>query len=80
MPKNNHEPHAEARNNGKPQASPDALAILTVPQTAQYLNCCRRYVENKIRSGELRAYRVGEKFTRIRRRDIDAFLEKHASI
>ena len=71
---------AEAQNNGKSETGAfDSPVILTVPQTAAELKCCRRYVENKIRSGELRAYRVGAKFTRIHRRDLEAFLERHAT-
>jgi len=72
---------AEAQNNGKPHSGAvEFPPILTIPETAACLRCCRRTVENKIRSGELRAYRVGCKFTRIRGRDLAAFLEKHSTV
>jgi excisionase family DNA binding protein len=54
--------------------------LLTVPETAQAARCSRRFIENKIRSGELCAIRAGRKFTRIRGRDLAAFLNRHATI
>jgi excisionase family DNA binding protein len=54
--------------------------LLTVPEAAQTARCSRRFLENKIRSGELCAIRAGRKFTRIRGRDLAAFLNRHATI
>jgi excisionase family DNA binding protein len=71
---------AAAQNNGKPQVSADSLTILTVPQVAERVQCSQRTVQYEIASGRLRAYRLGKKLTRIHRRDLDAYLERHATV
>lgn len=56
------------------------LPILTKEQACQLLACKPRYLERAIRSGRLRACKPTGKFVRIFRKDIDAFLERCASI
>jgi excisionase family DNA binding protein len=70
-----------ANNNHKPEVSPvEQLTILTVPQVAERIQCSRRTVQYEIAQGRLRAYRISKKLTRIHRRDLDAYLEKHATL
>jgi excisionase family DNA binding protein len=54
--------------------------ILTVPEAAEAARSSSRYLQYKIKSGELRAIRVGTKFTRIRGRDLADFLNRHGTV
>jgi excisionase family DNA binding protein len=64
------QPHREAVNS----------AILTKQQAAEYLQVTPRYIERQIKAGRLRAYKQTGKLWRVRRSDLDAFLESGASI
>jgi excisionase family DNA binding protein len=55
-------------------------AILTKPEAANYVRCSPRYLERQIRAGRLRALKPTGKLVRIRRADLDAFLESGATI
>ena len=65
------EPQAEAGNHS---------AILTKPQAAEYLQATPRYIERMVAEGRLRALKPTSKLWRIRRSDLDAFLESGATI
>jgi excisionase family DNA binding protein len=54
--------------------------ILTLNQAAQYTICTPRYLQNQIRIGRLKALKPTGKLLRIRRSDLDAFLESGATI
>jgi excisionase family DNA binding protein len=69
-----------AKNNNENGAGLEFPAILTVLEAAQTARCSRRFLENKIRSGELCALRAGRKFTHIRGRDLAEFLNRHVKI
>ncbi len=55
-------------------------AVLTKQQAAEYLQSTPRYIERMVSSGRLRALKPSGKLWRVRRSDLDAFLEKGASI
>jgi excisionase family DNA binding protein len=55
-------------------------SLLTKQQAASYVGCSRRYLERAIASGRLRALKPTGKLLRIRRSDLDAFLESGATI
>jgi excisionase family DNA binding protein len=55
-------------------------AILTKRQAAEYVCCTPRYLENQIRLGKLKALKPSGKLLRIRRSDLEAFLESGATI
>ena len=63
-------------------AAPDAAnsTILTKQEAAEFLRCTVRYIERQIRAGRLRAMKPTGKFVRIRRSDLEAFLESGATI
>jgi excisionase family DNA binding protein len=65
------EPHAEAVNHS---------AILTKRQAAEYVQATPRYLERMVAEGRLRALKPTGKLWRIRRSDLDAFLESGATI
>ena len=65
------EPHVEAVNGS---------TILTKQQAAEYLQTTPRYIERLVASGRLRALKPTGKLWRVRRGDLDAFLESGASI
>jgi excisionase family DNA binding protein len=62
------------------QTGAEIPAILTKRQAADYVCCTPRYLENQIRCGRLRALKPTAKLVRIRRADLDAFLESGATI
>jgi excisionase family DNA binding protein len=64
----------------QPQAEAGNSAILTKQQAAEYLQTTPRYIERMVRSGRLRALKPTGKFWRVRRSDLDAFLESGATI
>jgi excisionase family DNA binding protein len=56
----------------------DALTqreLLTKKQAAEYLQCTTRFLERHITAGHLRCCKPTKKFVRIRRKDLDAFME-----
>src|SRR6266480_1543091 len=55
-------------------------AILTKREAANYVRCTPRYLERQIRAGRLKALKPTSKLVRIRRTDLDAFLESGATI
>jgi excisionase family DNA binding protein len=55
-------------------------SLLTKQQAASYVGCSRRYLERAIVAGRLRALKPTGKLLRIRRSDLDAFLESGATI
>jgi len=55
-------------------------AILTKQQAAEYLQTTPRYLERMVSNGRLRALKPTGKLWRVRRSDLDAFLESGASI
>jgi excisionase family DNA binding protein len=69
-------------NHGEKQPSAEAAnsAILTKQQAAGYLQTTPRYLERMVSSGRLRALKPTGKLWRVRRSDLDAFLESGASI
>jgi len=54
-------------------------AILTKKQAAAYVQSSTRYLEREIRAGRLKALRLSGKFIRIRRADLEKFLESGAT-
>jgi excisionase family DNA binding protein len=62
------------------QAGAQLPAILTKQQAAEYLQATPRYIERMVQSGRLRALKPTGKLWRVRRSDLDAFLESGATI
>jgi len=54
--------------------------LFTLKQAAQYAICTPRYLQNQIRAGRLKALKPTGKLVRIRRADLDAFLESGSTI
>ena len=54
--------------------------LFTLKQAAQYAICTPRYLQNQIRVGRLKALKPTGKLVRIRRADLDAFLESGSTI
>lgn len=54
------------------------LEIFTVPEAAAFLRVSRQQIYNLINAGLLKSVIVGER-TRVRRTDIDAYLQRPAS-
>ena len=62
------------------QAGAQIPVMLTKREAADYVRCTPRYIENQIRAGRLKALKPTGKLVRIRRSDLDAFLESGATI
>jgi excisionase family DNA binding protein len=54
-------------------------ALLTKQQAAMYLQTTPRYLERAVASGRLRALKPSGKLWRVRRSDLDKFLESGAT-
>jgi excisionase family DNA binding protein len=61
-------------------AGAEIPAILTKRQAAEYICCTPRYLETQIRLGRLKALKPTGKLLRIRRADLEAFLESGSTI
>ena len=55
-------------------------AILTKLEAADYLKVSPRFIERAVRSGRLRAYKLGTKTIRFRLSDLAAFLAASSSL
>jgi excisionase family DNA binding protein len=55
-------------------------AVLTKQEAAQFLRCTSRYIERMVRAGRLRACKPTSKLWRVRRSDLEAFLESGETI
>ena len=66
----NNDPSVEAVNS----------TILTKKEAANFVRCTTRYLERQIRAGRLRALKPTGKLVRIRRSDLEKFLESSATI
>ena len=58
----------------------DNSSLLTLDQAASYIQATRRYLERQIRLGRLRALKPSGKLVRIRRADLEKFLESGMTI
>jgi len=67
-----------ATNN--PPAEAVNSAILTKKEAAAYLRCTPRYIERVCRAGRLVAYKPTRKLWRVRRSDLEKFLESGSSV
>jgi excisionase family DNA binding protein len=54
--------------------------LLTLSRAAQYVICTPRYLQKQIRAGRLRVLKPTGKLVRIRRSDLEKFLESGATI
>jgi excisionase family DNA binding protein len=63
-----------------PSAGAEIPAILTKRQAAEYVCCTPRYLENQICLRRLKALKPSGKLVRIRRADLEKFLESGATI
>jgi excisionase family DNA binding protein len=54
--------------------------ILTLDETARALKVSRRSISTLIKRGDLRACRASSKIVRVFRKDINAYLEKFATL
>ena len=65
----NHHPSVEAVNS----------TILTKQEAAAYLRCTPRYIERQVRAGRLVACKPTGKLWRVRRSELEEFLESGAT-
>jgi excisionase family DNA binding protein len=74
-------PEASGANSARVSETRDIhSAILTKRTAAAYIGCSARYLERQIRAGRLRALKPTGKLVRIRRNDLEAFLESGTTI
>jgi excisionase family DNA binding protein len=68
------------KEKGYPPVEAVNSTILTKQEAASYIRCTTRYLERQIRAGRLRAFKPTGKLVRIRRSDLEKFLESGATI
>jgi excisionase family DNA binding protein len=59
---------------------PGVARLLTAQNACAYLQCTRRFLQKMVRSGRLRALKPSRKLLRFRQADLDAFLERSATM
>jgi excisionase family DNA binding protein len=67
------------RTNDTPAEELNSATLLTKQQAAEYLSATTRYIERMVAEGRIRAYKPTGKFWRVRRSELDAFLESGAT-
>ena len=71
--------HSPVSTPSSPDARPDPLETLTLGRVAELLSCSDRHVFNLVTSGQLPSLRIGTaRGLRVRRRDLEAYLDRHA--
>ena len=80
MAKTLKEPHTEAASHSVHVAELPGSAILNKKQASSYIQTTPRYLERAVALGLLQAYRPTGKLWRVRKSDLDAFLESGATI
>ena len=80
MVMNRRPPIVAAKSSYASQPRDVDTGILTKREAADYLRCTPRYLERQIRAGRLKALKPTGKLVRIRRADLDSFLESGATI
>jgi excisionase family DNA binding protein len=53
--------------------------FLTLPEVAQMVGCSRRFLEKAVTRGELRAFRPSSRIVRIRRFELEQWIEMKTS-
>ena len=71
----------EARNDFAMEnnTEPDSPFHMSLREAAKYLRVARRTLQHAIEDGELQAFRIGARRLTVRRRDLDAWLERFAA-
>jgi excisionase family DNA binding protein len=54
-------------------------AFLSLDQAAEALSCTRRFLEKRIQAGEIRIFRPSKRFVRIRRIDLESWIENYSA-
>ena len=66
--------------NSHPSVETANSTILTKQEAATFVRCTTRYLERQVKAGRLRALKPTGKLWRVRRTDLEAFLESGATI
>ncbi len=69
-----------AREKDHPSVEAVNSTILTKLEAAAFVRCTTRYLERQVKAGRLRALKPTGKLWRVRRSDLEAFLESGATI
>ena len=69
-----------AKEKDRPSVETVNSTILTKQEAANFIRCTPRYLERQVKAGRLRALKPTAKLWRIRRTDLEAFLESGATI
>jgi excisionase family DNA binding protein len=63
----------------KSNPAADSPQFLTIDQVAQEIGCTRRFLETRIKDGELRVFRPSARLVRIRRDELERWIEAYSS-
>ena len=63
-----------------PQVEAGNSTILTKQEAADFLRCTPRYIERQVRLGRIKACKPTGKLWRVRRAELEAFLESGATV
>ena len=66
-------------SSNNPSSDAATSPILTKLEAAAFLRCSPRYVERQVKLGRIKAYKPSGRLWRIRRTELEAFLESGAT-
>ena len=54
-------------------------AFLTLDQAAETIGCTRRFIEERVKDGEIQAFRPSARMVRIHRKEFDRWVEEFST-
>jgi excisionase family DNA binding protein len=57
----------------------DPLAFLTLAEVAEEIGCTRRFLETRIEDGELKVFKPSSGIVRVRRAELEKWIERYSS-
>jgi excisionase family DNA binding protein len=56
----------------------DSHAFLTLAEAAEEIGCTRRFLETRIEDGELKVFKPSSRLVRVRRVELERWIERHS--
>jgi excisionase family DNA binding protein len=66
-------------DSSEPQTASSPRAFLSLEEAAIEIGCTRRFLEKRIEDGEIRVFRPSKRLVRIRRTELDRWIEGYST-
>jgi len=71
--------NSEQGTAGEAKAHPFGSAFLTLDEAAREIGCTRRFIETRIADGELKKFSPSKRLVRIRRSELERWIEAYST-